>query len=159
MGEVAGFDLGMPEGPYRIAIVQARFNNPITDALSKGSQQRLAELGVADDCVGHFSVPGAYELPLACQWALRNGYDAAIAIAAIIRGGTPHFDYVCDGVTRGCMDVQLSENKPVLFCVLTCDSERQAWDRVGGVYGHKGKESADALAEMLHLKRILGADS
>lgn len=156
MGKAGGKQNHKLATGIRVAVVQARFNQPITDALAEGCILRLAALGADPARIGRIMVPGAFELPLACQMALASGYAGVVAVGAVIRGDTPHFDYVAGGAARGCMEVMINSGKPVLFCVLTCDSEGQAWERTGGVHGHKGEEAADGLAEMLSLRFPLG---
>ncbi len=141
----------------RIGIVRALFNESITQALLDGCRERLLELGCQATNIVVSEVPGAYEIPLACSWLLadtenQTGVDAVIGLGTIIRGGTPHFDYVCDAVTQGCTRLQLDTQKPVVFGVLTCDTLQQAWERTGGIVGHKGKEGAEVAAFMLKLK-------
>lgn len=140
---------------YSVAIIRAAYNSEITAELAKGCQDRLHKLGCTK--VDVWDVPGAYELPLAAQWTLQQGYDAAVCLGAVIRGDTAHFDYVCDSVTQGCTQLQLAANKPVIFGVLTCDTWQQALDRIGGSVGHKGVEAADTAAAMLRLRERLSA--
>jgi 6,7-dimethyl-8-ribityllumazine synthase len=139
-----------PEG-----IVTSRFNEEITSKLEEGALARLKELGAKDDQLIRLSVPGAVEIPLAAQALLKKGCDGVIALGAVVRGETAHFEYVCRSVERGCTNVSLQFSKPVAFGVLTTDTEEQAMDRVGGRHGHKGKEAADVVIEMIQLLREL----
>ena len=136
----------------RIAIITSRFNEPVTSKLFKGATERLKELNVPDENVDAYFVPGAVEIPLIVkQCANRNCYDAIIALGAVIRGETTHYDYVCDQVSQGCQQVMMTFDLPVIFGVLTTENAEQAFDRVGGSHGHKGEAAADAALEMIEL--------
>jgi 6,7-dimethyl-8-ribityllumazine synthase len=140
----------------RFAIVAARFNTVITDALLEGAVTTLAEHGVPDDHVSVVQVPGAFEIPLTAKRLAASGrYEAIIALGAVVRGGTPHFEYVAGECARGVNRVALEENVPVIFGVLTTDSDEQARDRAGGKDGNKGIEAALAGLEMVTLLRHL----
>jgi 6,7-dimethyl-8-ribityllumazine synthase len=143
----------------RVGAVVARFNHPITLRLLEGCAARLAELGCGDLDV--LWVPGAFEIPLAAQRAARSGrYDGLVAIGAVVRGDTPHFEYVCQGVTDGVGRVALAENLPIAFCVLTTETVEQALDRAakpGEPGSNKGAEAAEVVVEMAQLARALGA--
>lgn len=145
----------------RVAAIVARFNHPITLRLLEGCSARLAELGCGD--VDALWVPGSFELPLAAQLAARSGrYDALVAIGAVVRGDTPHFDYVCQGVTDGIGRVGLAENLPVAFCVLTTETVEQALERAAkpGEPGcNKGAEAAEVAVEMVSLARALAGQA
>lgn len=138
----------------RVAIVAARFNEDITSKLLEGAQRVLKERNAK--LVDVVWVPGAFEIPLMAQHlsqGKKKKYDAIITLACVIRGDTSHFDYVCEGVTRGVMDVSLKKNLPVIFGVLTTENHDQAVARVGGAHGHKGEEAALTAIEMVHLLR------
>lgn len=141
----------------RIAAVVARFNHLITARLLDGCAERLVELGC--DSLDVLWVPGAFEIPLAAQSAARAGrYDGLVAIGTVVRGDTPHFEYVCQGVTDGVGRVSLSENLPIAFCVLTTETVEQALERAakpGESGSNKGAEAADVVVEMLSLGRAL----
>ena len=141
----------------RVAAVVARFNHLITLRLLEGCAGRLAELGCDD--VDVLWVPGAFEIPLAAQQAARSGrYDAIVAIGCVVRGDTPHFEYVCQGVTDGVGRVALAENLPIAFCVLTTETVEQALDRAakpGEPGSNKGAEAAEVAVEMVSLSRSL----
>jgi 6,7-dimethyl-8-ribityllumazine synthase len=140
----------------RFAIVAARFNRVITDALLEGAVTTLAEHGVPADHVSVVQVPGAFEIPLTAKRLAASGrYEAIIALGAVVRGGTPHFEYVAGECARGVNRVALEENVPVIFGVLTTDSDEQARDRAGGKDGNKGIEAALAGLEMVTLLRHL----
>ncbi len=139
-------------------IVAARFNAEIVDELISGARTALLRHGVAASAIHELSVPGAFEVPLAAQRAARSGrFDGIVALAAIVRGGTPHFDYVSAESIGGLGRVALECDIPVGNGVLTVDTMQQAVDRVGGAEGHKGEEAALAAIEMVHLLREMGA--
>jgi 6,7-dimethyl-8-ribityllumazine synthase len=133
-----------------IAIVAARFNGKIVDELLAGCLSRLEQLGVARQQIEVHRVPGAFELPLAAQQLARTGrFVGAVCLGAVVRGETPHFDYVAGQCARGIAAVSLAENFPVIFGVLTTNTEQQAWDRCGGKHGHAGQRAAEAVVEMV----------
>jgi 6,7-dimethyl-8-ribityllumazine synthase len=140
---------------WRVGVVTSRFNDEITSKLEEGALARLRELGAKDEQIMRLSVPGAVEIPLAAQALLKKGCAGVIALGAVIRGETAHFDYVCRSVERGCSDVALEFGRPVAFGVLTVDNDEQALDRVGGRHGHKGVEAAEVVAEMIQLLKEL----
>lgn len=135
----------------RFAVVVSRFNANVTDRLLTGARACLEEYGVRDDEVDIFSVPGAWELPVAALHAARNGYAAVIAIGCVIRGDTPHFDYVAGGAAQGLAQVGVETGVPVVFGVLTTEDLTQALDRAGGKAGNKGWEAALTALEMADL--------
>lgn len=134
-----------------VGVVTSRFNSEVTDMLKEGALARLKELGFSDSDLLIRDVPGAYEIPLAAKLMLEGGAGGVIALGAVIRGETTHYDYVCASVERGCSQLQLEYARPVVFGVLTTENEEQAMDRVGGSHGHKGRDAADTLAEMMDL--------
>ena len=137
------------EGDVRVAIVQARWNGHITDELTKGCVETLKKHGLDDGLIDVFQVPGAVELTFAASQIIETGaYDVCIVFGCVIRGGTPHFDYVCQSVTQGITHLNADCDIPVIFGVLTVDDEQQAIDRIGGPAGHKGVEAAEAALEM-----------
>src|SRR5665648_308735 len=127
-----------------VAIVASSWHTTVMDGLIEGARRGLAEAGVSS--VTLVRVPGAFELPVACS-RLALSYDAMVALGVVIRGGTPHFDYICQAATMGLMDVTLRTGVPVGFGVLTCDDEQQALDRAGleGSSEDKGHEAATCL--------------
>ncbi len=139
----------------RIAIISASWHKEICDALVAGARRALQESGVKQIEVSH--VAGSFELPLAAQYALKAGADAAIVLGVVLRGETPHFDYVCQGVTDGVMRVSLELDKPIGFGVLTVDTIEQAIARSGvaGSKEDKGYDSAVAALDLLRVKREL----
>ena len=143
----------------RFAIVISRFNANVTDRLLMGARACLEEHGARESDVDTFSVPGAWELPVAALHAARSGYDAVIAIGCVIRGDTPHFDYVAGGAAQGLSDVSVQTGVPVVFGVLTTEDLEQALDRAGGKSGNKGWEAALTALEMADLIGLMGEQS
>jgi 6,7-dimethyl-8-ribityllumazine synthase len=138
----------------KIAIIRSQFNDEITSQLLKGAYQTLLDKGISEKNVTVLDVPGAVEIPLiAKKLAQKNTFDAIIALGAVIRGETSHYDYVCEMVSRGCMDVSLAHCVPVIFGVLTTENEAQAFDRIGGRHGHKGEDAANAALAMIKIMR------
>ncbi|MBX7230887.1 MAG: 6,7-dimethyl-8-ribityllumazine synthase [Bdellovibrionales bacterium] len=138
-----------------IGIVTARFNFEVTQKLEAGAHSKLQEMGVTPDSIHLVRVPGSYEIPLAAKWLLASGCDGVVALGAVIRGDTSHYDYVCQSVERGCTTLQLETGCPVVFGVLTTENEEQAHARAGGSMGNKGSEASEVLMEMLNLKQRL----
>ncbi len=152
MGEYAASEGDLDATGMRFAIAVARFNHDITGALLDGAQRVLDKHGA--DRADVVWVPGAFELPLVAQ-RLAATYDAVICLGAVIRGDTPHFEYVAGECARGLTRVGLDQNTPVIFGVLTVDNRAQADERVGGAEGHKGEEAATTAIEMVSLLRAL----
>ncbi len=137
----------------RIAIVQARFNGKITDAMKDGALKALKETGVQDDNIEVFQVPGSVEIPIVCQKVAREKkFDGIVTIGTIIKGETAHFDYVAQAVTEGFMRVSLDEGIPITFGVTTTYNLEQAEARAKDDKNNKGYEAAMALIETLSLK-------
>ena len=146
-------EVKIPQMPHLKAIViTAAWHPDICDALVAGAVRGFKESGIANPVVR--IVAGSFELPLAAQLAFDEGFDVAVIVGLVLRGETPHFDYVCQGVTQGVMDVSLSRSKPIGFGVLMCDNLEQATARAGlpGSKEDKGYDSAVAVIELLHLK-------
>ena len=140
----------------RIAIVAARFNHFVVDKLVAGAVETLTQAGISAQDLDIVRVPGAFELPLAARTlAESNNYDAVITLGAVIRGGTPHFDYVAGECARGVSEAARDSGVPVIFGVLTCDDMEQATERSGGKHGNKGADAALAAMEMADLLRKL----
>ena len=140
----------------KIGIVAARFNEFIVAKLLSGCQDGLLRHGVRDEDIAVAWVPGAFEIPLAAQAMARSGnYDAVIALGAVIRGSTSHYDYVCAEVSKGVAQAALSTGVPVLFGVLTTDTIEQAIERAGTKAGNKGAECAQGAIEMVNLFRAM----
>ncbi len=138
----------------RVAIVAAEWNGNVTSRLAEGAMAVFKEQGFADDQVDRFDVPGAVELTFAASQLIEASlYDAVIVFGCVIRGGTPHFDYVCQSVTQGVTSLNADCDIPVIFGVLTVDTEQDALDRCGGPFGHKGREAAEAAIKMVAFTR------
>lgn len=141
----------------KFAIVVGRFNSTINDGLLDGSIDTLRRHGVPEANITIVKVPGAYELPLAAKKLAESGhYDAIIALGAVIRGGTPHFDFVAGECSSGLARVQMDFGLPVTFGVLTTDTIEQAVERSGTKAGNKGADAAMTAMEMISLIRNLG---
>ena len=136
---------------YKVAIISASWHKDICDSLVDGARRALINAGVTTEATVY--VPGSFELPLAAQYALDAGADAAVVLGVVVRGETPHFDYVCQGVTDGIMKVSLERNKPIGFGVLTVDKLEQAVAR-SGVPGSKEDKGYDAAVAALELLRV-----
>ena len=140
--------------PPRGLIVVSRFNETVTRRLLDGARERLRTAGYRDGDMDVVWVPGAFEMPVAVQAGLRTKrYAFAVALGAVVRGDTPHFDYICAETTRGLGEVALREGIPVGFGLLTCDTLDQALARAGGDAGNKGTEAAGAAIEALEAVR------
>ena len=138
----------------RVAVLASRFNHFIVDRLVEGALDCLRRHGAAEVTV--VRAPGAWELPLICKSLVKSGrYDAVVALGAVIRGSTPHFDYVAGEVTKGLAMVSLDSGVPVTFGVLTTDTIEQAIERAGTKAGNKGWESALSAIEMVSLQKAL----
>ncbi|MGA2498646.1 MAG: 6,7-dimethyl-8-ribityllumazine synthase [Tepidisphaeraceae bacterium] len=141
----------------KIAIAAASFNETIVEELLRGCLDRLKQLGIEGTRVQVHRVPGAFELPLAAKvLAQTKRFGAVICLGAVVRGETPHFDYVAGEAARGIAAVSLSEKLPVIFGVLTTNDQKQAWDRCGGQHGHAGVRAAEAAVEMICMIRKAG---
>jgi 6,7-dimethyl-8-ribityllumazine synthase len=136
----------------RFGIVVSRFNDFITEKLLGGALDALTRTGAKENDIQIIKVPGAFEIPLAAKKAAQTGrYDAVICLGAVIRGATPHFDYVCAEVSKGVAQVGLDFGLPVIFGVLTTDTVEQAIDRAGTKSGNKGWQAAMSAVEMANL--------
>ena len=141
---------------FPIAIIVSTFNEPITKALKEGTLQRLNEIGFRPKDITLVEVPGAVEIPLVANiLAKKNQVQVIIALGAVVRGETSHYDYVCEQVSYGCQKVMLDHDVPVIFGILTTENDEQAWDRLGGKHGHKGREAADCAVMMQSIKQQL----
>ena len=141
----------------RIGIVTAEWNSHITEALTKGATDLLTMSGMKPgEDFQVFHVPGAVELTFGASQLIESGlYDAVIVFGCVIRGGTPHFDYVCQSVTQGVTQLNADCDIPVIFGVLTVDTEQDAIDRAGGSLGNKGTEAAEAAVKMIAFARAV----
>ena len=142
----------------KIGIVAARFNEFIVSKLISGCEDGLLRHGVRAEDIDLAWVPGAFEIPLIASKMAKSGkYDAVIALGAVIRGSTSHYDYVCSEVSKGVANVALNSDVPVMFGVLTTDTIEQAIERAGTKAGNKGAECAQGAIEMVNLIRALEA--
>ena len=140
--------------PLKFAIIISQFNQPVTEKLLAGALGRLVELGVKENQIKTIWVPGAVEIPLmAKQLAKTKRYDAIVCLGAVIRGGTNHYDYVCQQVSLGCQQVALEYEVPVIFGVLTTQNKEQAFARAGGERINKGVEAVNAAMMMIESMR------
>ncbi|MFT5449838.1 MAG: 6,7-dimethyl-8-ribityllumazine synthase [Gammaproteobacteria bacterium] len=143
-------------GDARFAIVAARFNHHVVDRLLEGALATFERHGVGAERIEVVRAPGAFELPLAAQWlGQRDDICAVVTLGCVIRGETPHFDYVCNECARGVGETALALGKPVIFGVVTTNDQAQADERAGGAHGNKGSEAALAALEMVSLMRPL----
>lgn len=134
---------------FPIAIIVSQFNENITHPLQEGAVKRLIDCGINALDITIIEVPGAVEIPLIAKRIAKKGaHSVIIALGAVIRGETTHYDYVCQQVSNGCQNVALEFEVPVIFGVLTTENEAQAWDRLGGQHGHKGVDAADCALAM-----------
>ena len=139
----------------KIAIVVSQFNEHITTPLLQGCVEQLQSQGITIMPKDITHVPGAVEIPLMAQrYAKSERYHAVICLGAVIRGETTHYDYVCQQVSYGCQKVALKYDMPIIFGVLTTDNDEQAFDRIGGKHGHKGKEAADTAIAMTKVIKL-----
>lgn len=147
--------LPMPDAKdFRVAVVTANWNSHITHSLRDAAVKKLKECGMSDPDIGLFDVPGAVELTFAASQLIETSlFDAVIVFGCVIRGGTPHFDYVCQSVTQGVTMLNADCDIPVIFGVLTVDTEQDAVDRAGGKLGNKGTEAAEAALLMIDFAR------
>jgi 6,7-dimethyl-8-ribityllumazine synthase len=142
---------------FRFALVVSRFNELLTGRLVEGALDCLARHGARDEDLTVVKVPGSWELPLVAErLAVSGKVDAVIGLGVLIRGATPHFDYIASETAKGLAQVALSSGIPVSFGVLTCDSLEQALERSGSKAGNKGWQAAQAAIEMVQLYRRLG---
>lgn len=150
-------DTGILKEDACVVIVKTEWNSGIVDELENGCRKKLEELGVQK--IGLITVPGAVEIPFGIKsyWDAKKYQDdrpcAFIALGCVVRGDTPHFDYVCKAVTDGVLQLNLTLPVPVIFGVLTVDNEKQAQERIGGKHGHKGEEAAITALKMVTLNK------
>jgi 6,7-dimethyl-8-ribityllumazine synthase len=156
MSKIYQGEINTKNNSLKIGVVTARFNPDITNLLEDGAIRALLKAGVLVKNIYQVRVPGAVEIPLAAKALLKNKkVHGVIALGAVIRGETSHYDYVCSSVERGCSNLSLKYGKPVGFGVLMTENEAQAKARVGGKHGHKGEEAAVVVLEMCHLMDLL----
>ena len=136
----------------KIALVAARFNSFVVEHLIKGAKEALLKHGAEETDIELFYVPGAFEIPLALKKIANSGkYDGIVALGAVIRGGTPHFEYVAGECVKGITQASLDSEVPIAFGVLTVDTVNQAIDRAGDNSGNKGAEAAESAIRMINL--------
>jgi len=152
------FEGGLDAVGLRLAVVVARFNARVTSRLYDGCRDELAARGLELDTLTTVEVPGCFELPIVAKELAASGrFDAVVCLGAVIRGDTPHFDYVSSETASGLQRAALDTGVPVVFGVLTTDNEEQAAERVGGSEGHKGRDAALTAIEMVHtMRRVRG---
>ncbi|MFW2372102.1 MAG: 6,7-dimethyl-8-ribityllumazine synthase [Gammaproteobacteria bacterium] len=156
MSEIKTIEGELQYSEGRFAIVVARFNGFIVESLQAGAIDTLLRHGVAEDNITVIKVPGAYEMPVATQRLAQGGkFDAIIGLGAVIRGSTPHFDFVAGEASKGMASVALDHGLPVVFGVLTTDTIEQAIERAGTKAGNKGAEAAITAIEMVNLFKKL----
>ena len=146
--------IALPQLPHaRVAIISSSWHLDICNDLIAGASRALKDAGITETTIIH--VPGSFEIPLAAQIAFEQGYDAVVAVGLVLKGETPHFDYVCQGVTQGILDVSLKFSRPIGFGVLMCNTLEQAIARSGrpGSIEDKGFDSAVAAIRLLELKK------
>lgn len=148
-------DVALPSGKnLKIVIVVSRWNEEVTGALLNGAVEALNEAGVSENNIIITYVPGTFELGLGAQYAAQDSsINAVITLGCVIQGETRHFDFICDAAANGIMNVGLKYNKPVIFGVLTTDSQEQALARAGGKHGNKGVEAAVTALQMLAINQ------
>jgi len=139
----------------KIAIIAGRFNEFITSKLIGGAKDALVRHNVSEDNIDLVWVPGAFEMPLVAKKLADKDYDAIITLGAVIRGSTPHFDYVCSEVSKGVATVSLDSGKPVIFGVLTTNSIEEAIERAGTKAGNKGFDAGMTALEMVNLLGVI----
>ncbi len=158
MTAIKTIDADLLARDIRVAIVAARFNSVVVERLVEGAVDALVRHGASDKSLELVRVPGAFEMPLAVKkLAQSRRYDAIVAVGAVIKGDTAHFDFVAGECTSGIARVGLETGVPIGFGVLTCDSLEQALDRAGGKAGNKGADAAMAVLEMVNLLKRLEA--
>jgi len=136
----------------KIGIAVSEWNREITESLFTGAFETLIKLGVKKENIVRINVPGSYELSFGAQkLAQKDDIDAVICLGCVIQGETRHFEFICQSVSQGIKDVSLKYDKPVIFGVLTTDTQKQALDRAGGKYGNKGDEAAAAAVKLLSI--------
>lgn len=140
----------MDRSGLRVCLVVSRFNRLVTERLESGARAALEEAGVPEENVEAVRVAGAWELPYAVR-RVQDHVDAVVALGCVVRGETPHFDYICQAATEGLMQVHAEGRAPVGFGLLTTETEQQGLQRAGGKHGNKGAEAAEAVLELTDL--------
>ena len=146
-------------GGFRFALVSSRWNDFLTSRLVEGALDALERLGAEEGSVEHYRVPGSFEIPLVAQRLAQSGrFDAVVCLGTVIRGQTPHFEYVAGEVTKGIAQAGMATGVPVLYGVVTADTLEQAIDRAGVKAGNKGFEAAMSAVEMVNLLQSVLSD-
>ncbi len=141
---------------FRFGIVVSEWNDEITNGLFQGAFDAFIDCGALKENIVRWDVPGSFELIYGCK-KMQESYDmldAVIAVGCVIQGETKHFDFVCEGVTQGIKDLNIQSDIPVIFCVLTDNTQQQSIDRSGGIHGNKGTEAAIAAIKMAQLRKV-----
>ncbi len=138
---------------FRFGIVVSEWNDTITEGLYEGAYNTLVEHGVSPNNILRWDVPGSYELIYGCKKMQEQMVNVVIAIGSVIQGETKHFDFVCEAVSQGIKDLNVTRETPVIFCVLTDNNMQQAIERSGGKHGNKGTEAAVAAIKMAELRK------
>ncbi len=147
-------------GGFRFAVVSSRWNDFLTSRLVEGALDALERLGADEGSVEHFRVPGSFEIPLLAHRLAKSGkFDAVVCLGTVIRGQTPHFEYVAGEVTKGIAQAAMESGVPVLYGVVTADTLEQAIDRAGVKAGNKGFEAAMAAVELVNLYKDVNRES
>ncbi|MDG2042087.1 MAG: 6,7-dimethyl-8-ribityllumazine synthase [Bacteroidia bacterium] len=141
--------INLPHTNFKIAIVTAMWNGEITSRLKSGAIETLAKSGIPFKNITAWDVPGSYELIYAANKLANEGMDAIICIGVVIKGETPHFNFICDAVANGISQITIEQNIPIGFGVLTTSNKQQAIERAGGDHGHKGEEAAWTVLKLL----------
>lgn len=156
MEEMRTYEGNLVGAGLKIGIIVSRFNHFVTDRLLEGALDGLTRHGITCGDVEIVRVPGTFEVPVATQKMARSAkYDVIICLGAVIRGGTPHFDYIAAEVTKGVAAVSLDSGLPVIYGIITCDTIEQAIERAGTKHGNKGYEAAVAAIEMGNLFKTM----
>jgi 6,7-dimethyl-8-ribityllumazine synthase len=141
--------INLPHTNFKIAVVTAMWNGEITSRLKSGAIETLAKSGIPIKNITAWDVPGSYELIYAANKLAHEGMDAIICIGVVIKGETPHFNFICDAVANGISQITIEQNIPIGFGVLTTSNKQQAIERAGGDHGHKGEEAAWTVLKLL----------
>ena len=141
--------INLSDTHFKIGVVTAMWNGEITSKLKSGALETLAVAGIPTENITVWDVPGSYELIYAANKLANEGMDAIICIGVVIKGETPHFDFICNAVANGISQVTIERNIPVGFGVLTTSNKQQAIERAGGAHGHKGEEAAWTVLKLL----------
>ncbi len=145
-----------PGPDLRLCLVGSRFNRLVVERLAEGARAAVERAGVPGDALDEVWVPGAWELPWAARRAAGAGYEGLVVVGCVVRGETPHFDYICEAATRGLGELAAEGRAPVGLGLLTCDTMEQAMARAGGEHGNKGEDAAEAVLRLVDLAGRIG---